>query len=421
VLASPGKAAFGFIFVTVLLDMLAFGIVIPVLPKLIMEFQGGDPAGAAHALGIFGTVWAAMQFVCAPIIGSLSDRFGRRPVILASIAGLGADFVLMAMAPTLGWLFVGRILSGMTSASFPTAAAYIADVTPPEKRAQRFGYLGAAFGLGFIVGPALGGFLGAYHLRLPFWVSAALCIANAIYGLLVLPESLPRERRMEFSWSRANPLGSFKLLSRHHELLGLAMVLFLYFLAHNSLPTMFVLYADYRYGWNERTVGGVLALVGVASMLVQAGIVGRVVAWFGERRTLAFGLLFGAAAYAIYGLAPAGAMFLMGIPLGALMGIVNPAMGALMTRRVTASEQGQLQGANGSIMAVAGMIAPTLFTLSFATGISPERGWTLPGAPYLLAAALMVASWVLALRVTRHASAASPASGEPASASSLHH
>ena len=395
------RAAFGFIFVTVLLDMLAFGIIIPVLPKLVMQFQGGNPSSAAHVLGVFGTVWAAMQFVCAPIIGSLSDRFGRRPVILASIAGLGADFVLMAVAPTLTWLFIGRVLSGMTAASFSTAGAYIADVTPPEKRAAKFGMLGAAFGIGFIVGPAAGGFLGAYHLRAPFWVSAALAFTNAVYGVFVLPESLPRERRTAFRWRRANPLGSLKLLRSHHELFGLAMVLLLYFLAHNSLPTMFVLYADYRYHWNERTVGAVLALVGVCSMVVQAGLVGRVVGWFGERLTLCVGLIFGATAYGVYGAAATGMLFLLGVPFGSLMGIVSPAMQSLMSRRVSPSEQGQLQGANGSIMAISGLIAPTLFTQAFALGISPSRGWNLPGAPYLVASALALAACVVAWWVTR--------------------
>lgn len=395
------RAAVGFIFVTVLLDMLAFGVIIPVMPNLVITFTGGDHVGAANALGVFNTVWAAMQFICAPIIGSLSDRFGRRPVILGSITGLGADFVLMALAPSLPWLFVGRVLSGMTSASFPTAAAYIADVTPPAQRAARFGMIGAAFGIGFIVGPALGGWLGGYHLRAPFWVAAGLCLANALYGLFVLPESLPRERRMPFSWKRANPIGSLKLLSRHHELYGLAAVMLLYFVAHNSLPSMFVLYANYRYAWDERTVGWVLAIVGVCSMIVQVRLVGKVVGWFGERRTLSAGLLFGAVAFAIYGVAPKGWMFLLGIPFGALMGIVGPAMGALMSRRVTASEQGQLQGANGSIMAIAGMVAPALFTQIFAFGINPERAFHLPGAPYLLASLLAVLSCGVALRVTR--------------------
>ncbi|HKS06684.1 MAG TPA: TCR/Tet family MFS transporter [Gemmatimonadaceae bacterium] len=395
------RAAVGFIFVTVLLDMLAFGVIIPVLPNLVKTFQGGDTVAAANTLGVFNTMWAAMQFVCAPIIGSLSDRFGRRKVILGSNFGLGADFVLMAMAPNLTWLFVGRVLSGMTSASFATAGAYIADVTPPAQRAAKFGMLGAAFGIGFICGPALGGFLASFNLRAPFWVGAGLCLANALYGMFVLPESLPKERRMAFSWKRANPIGSLKLLSRHHELIGLASVMLLYFIAHNSLPAVFVLYADYRYAWGEQTVGYVLAGVGVCSMIVQMGLVGKVVGWFGERRTLCTGLLFGATAFAIYGIAPTGMVFLLGIPFGALMGIVGPAMGSLMSRRVSHSEQGQLQGANGSIMAIAGMLAPALFTQVFAYGIRPSQTFHMPGAPYLVASAIVVVSCGVAWVVTR--------------------
>lgn len=382
--------------------MMALGIIIPVLPKLILNFQGGNATSAAHTLGVFGTVWAAMQFICAPILGSLSDRFGRRPVLLLSMTGLGIDYVFMALAPTLRLLFVGRVISGMTTSSFSTASAYVADCTPPEKRAGRFGLLGAAFGAGFILGPALGGFLGGINLRAPFWASAALSLANALYGLFVLPESLPLVRRSHFDWRKANPIGSLVLLKSHGELLGIAGVYFLYILAHNSLPSMFVLYADYRYAWDGRTVGLVLSLVGVASMLVQGGLVGRVVRWFGERRTLLLGLFFGGSAFAIYGWAPRGALFLIGIPFGSLMGIVSPAVQTFMTRRVGPTEQGKLQGANGSVMGIAGMIAPTLFTQVFAFGVAPTHSVLIPGAPYLLASALCLMAIVTAAWVTRH-------------------
>ncbi|MEY2854878.1 MAG: hypothetical protein RL030_2010, partial [Pseudomonadota bacterium] len=243
-LRTPGKPAFIFVFITVALDMMAVGITAPVLPKLIIGFRAGDVASAATWVGIFATLWAAMQFVFAPIIGSLSDRFGRRPVILLSNLGLGLDYLLMAVAPTLSWLFVGRIISGITSASYPTAGAYIADVTPPAERAGKFGMLGAAFGLGFILGPAVGGLLGGIDLRLPFWVAAGLSLANATYGYFILPESLPREKRRPFHLRNAHVASSLRLLRSHRELLGMAAALFIMSLAHESLPNTFVLYAD---------------------------------------------------------------------------------------------------------------------------------------------------------------------------------
>src|SRR5579871_4174042 len=274
--AGPRTAAVTFIFVTVMLDMLALGMIIPVLPVLIEQFRGGDTALAARTVGVFGTAWAALQFVASPVLGSLSDRFGRRPVVLTSNFGLGADYLFMALAPSLGWLFIGRVLSAITSASIPTAFAYIADVTPPDRRARSYGLLGAAFGIGFVVGPALGGVLGVLGPRAPFWVAAGFSLANAIYGLFVLPESLAREHRAVFSWKRANPLGSLSLLRSHRQLMGFAVLHFLYNLAHQALQSVFVLYAGYRYGWNSAQVGWSLAGVGVCFALVQGGLVGRV-------------------------------------------------------------------------------------------------------------------------------------------------
>jgi MFS transporter, DHA1 family, tetracycline resistance protein len=304
--------------------MLALGMVIPVLPKLIESFVAGDTARASEYVGLFGTVWALMQFVFSPVQGALSDRFGRRPVILVSNFGLGLDYVVMALAPNLGWLFAGRVISGICSASVATAFAYIADVTAPEQRAARFGMMGAAFGAGFVVGPAVGGLLGALDPRLPFGAAAAASLINGLYGLLVVPESLPPERRMPFAWRRANPLGSLALLRTHHELYGLAAANFLAQLAHVSLPTVFVLYAGYRYGWGERAVGFTLALVGVCAIIVQAGLVGRFVKKFGERGALAIGLVFGAIGFAVYGVAPNGWLFCAGVPLMALWGSHRP-------------------------------------------------------------------------------------------------
>lgn len=398
---APGRAALAFILITVTLDMLALGVIIPVLPKLVVDFLGGDSGRGAEIYGLFGTVWALAQFVCSPIQGALSDRFGRRPVILLSNFGLGLDYVVMALAPNLAWLFVGRAVSGMTSASLTTAYAYIADVSPPEKRAANFGLVGAAFGVGFIMGPALGGLLGSVDPRLPFWTAAALSLANALYGFFVLPESLPRERRMAFSWKRANPLGSLKLLRSHRELLGLAAVNFLGSLAHAVLPSMFVLYVGYRYGWGERAVGLTLAVIGVFSVVVQGGLVRPAVQWLGERRALIAGLLCGSAGFAIYGLAPSGPMFWIGIPFMALWGLAGAASQGLMTRRVGGSEQGQLQGANSSVRGITELIGPGLFTQIFAFFIGAGSAWHLPGAPFLLAGLLLAAALVLAWRVTR--------------------
>jgi MFS transporter, DHA1 family, tetracycline resistance protein len=381
--------------------MLALGMVIPVLPKLIESFVAGDTARASEYVGLFGTVWALMQFFFSPVQGALSDRFGRRPVILVSNFGLGVDYVVMALAPNLGWLFAGRVISGICSASVATAFAYIADVTAPEQRAARFGMMGAAFGAGFVVGPAVGGLLGALDPRLPFWAAAAASLINGLYGLLVVPESLPPERRMAFAWRRANPLGSLALLRTHHELYGLAAANFLAQLAHVSLPTVFVLYAGYRYGWGERAVGFTLALVGVCAIIVQAGLVGRFVKKFGERGALAIGLVFGAIGFAVYGVAPNGWLFCAGVPLMALWGLASPAVNGLMSRRVSATEQGQLQGANASIAGIANLVAPVIFAQLFAYAIGAGRGWNLSGAPFLLSALLLVASAALAWRVTR--------------------
>ncbi len=398
-------AATVFIFITVVLDVLALGIIVPVLPKLVQGLLHGDTAQGAKMYGVFGTVWAAMQFLCSPVLGSLSDRFGRRPVILLSNFGLGLDYVLMALAPTLAWLFAGRVISGITAASFPTAGAYIADVTPPEKRAASFGLLGAAFGLGFILGPALGGLLGQYGERLPFWAAAAFSLANACYGLFVLPESLPPERRAPFSWRKANPVASLELLRSHPELFGLSATVFLYYLAHEVFPAVWVLYTGYRFGWSTGATGGALAAAGLCSALVQATLTRRVVGWLGERGTLLLGTTCGLAGFALYGLADRSWLFCLAIPLGSLWGLASPATQGMMSRRVGASEQGRLQGAMSSMRGIAGMMGPGIYTLTFAAfiagGGATRRGWHVPGAPFLLGSALLVVAWVLGWVVTK--------------------
>ena len=398
---SARPAALAFIFALVVVDVIAMGVVIPVLPKLVEAFEGGDTARAAAVYGVFGTAWALMQFLFMPVLGALSDRFGRRPVILLSCFGLGLDYFLMALAPNLAWLFVGRVISGITAASFSTAFAYIADVTPADRRAAAFGMVGAAFGLGFTLGPALGGVLGAVDPRLPFWVAGALAIANAAYGYFILPESLAPEKRSPLRWSRANPLGALRLLRSHRELYGIAAALFLMQLAHVVFPAVTVLYMGYRYGWGATAVGLVLAAVGVCSMIVQGGLIRPVVRRIGERRALGAGLALGAVGMTIYGFAPTGAIFLAGIPVMALWGFAGPSAQAIMSRRVSPSEQGQLQGANASLQSITGMIGPTLFTQAFAQSIAKDAAVAVPGAPFYLAAAMLVLAGLIAWRATR--------------------
>jgi MFS transporter, DHA1 family, tetracycline resistance protein len=399
--AAPRGAAVVFIFVTILLDTLALGLIIPVLPKLIESFVNNDTASAARIFGLFGTAWALMQFFFSPVLGGLSDRFGRRPVVLLSNFGLAIDYVFMALAPSLSWLFVGRVISGITSASISTAFAYIADITAPEKRAAVFGKIGVAFGAGFILGPALGGLLGDSDPRLPFWVAAGLSFTNALYGLLILPESLPKERRSPWRWRSTNPVGALHLLASDRVLAGLSLANFFAQLAHVVLPSVFVLYATYRYGWDSKTVGLTLALVGICSMVVQGGAIGPIVNRFGERRALFLGLACGAAGIFIYGVAPNGPLFWVGIPVMSLWGVAGAATQALITRRVSPEQQGQLQGATNSVQSVSQLLGPFLFTLTFAYFIGPQTPLKLPGAPFLLAAALLllalaVSTWTLA-------------------------
>jgi len=309
------RAAFAFIFITALLDMLAFGMIIPVLPGLVVKLQGGDVTTGAAVFGLFGAVFALMQFLFAPVLGALSDRFGRRPVILLSNLGLGVDFIVMALAPTIGLLFVGRVISGITSSSFSTAQAYIADVTPPEKRAARFGMLGVAFGIGFIIGPAVGGLLGTIDLRAPFWAAAVLSFANFAYGFFILPESLPPERRSAFHPHAANPIGAMRFLRTSPILSALAVAALFMYLAHDVMPSIAVLYMSYRYAFDENAIGLTLAVAGVSGLVVQGLLVGRIVARLGEYRALLFGLTVAISAQAVLAFAPYGWVFVIGIPL----------------------------------------------------------------------------------------------------------
>ncbi len=397
-IAGPRRAAFAFIFITVLLDMLALGLIMPVLPKLIASFTGNDTADAARIFGLFATSWALMQFIFAPLLGALSDRFGRRPVVLLSNFGLAVDYLLMAFAPSLIWLFIGRLMSGATAASISTSFAYLADITPAEKRAAAFGKVGAAFGAGFILGPALGGLLGQIDLHMPFYVAAALSLANALYGFFVLPESLPPERRAAFSWRRANPVGSLSLLATRPGLLGLATVNFGTQIAHTVLPSVYVLYAGYRYGWSELAIGLSLAFVGLASVLTRWFVVGPVVARLGERNAIMLGFTSGIAGFLIIALVPNGVWAMICIVPLSLWSVADPALQGMMTRLVGQDEQGRLQGANVSVQSIAQLIGPFLFTLTFALFIGTSAPWTMPGAPFLLAAILLGLTLVFAAR-----------------------
>ena len=392
------RAALGFVFVTVLLDMLAFGIIAPVLPRLILDFLHGNMARTSEAMGLFVTTWAVMQFFFSPVLGMLSDRFGRRPVILLSNFGLGLDYAVMALAPTLQWLFIGRILSGITASSMPTANAYLSDVLPPEKRAKAFGIFGAAFGVGFVLGPAVGGWLGAIGPRLPFWVAGGLSLLNASYGFFVLPESLPPEKRSSaIRWKNANPLGALRLLRSHRELFGLATVNFLGYLAHEVYATVWVLYATDRFGWTKEGIGTSLAVVGVATVITSGFVVGWSVRHFGERASLFAGLVCAAVGFLMFGLAPVGWLFLAGIPVNALWSLAAAPSQSMMTRRVSPSEQGELQGALSSLRGLAMIIGPGMFSGTFAIFLAPA--FHFPGAPWMLAALLLVVSLAVAAAV----------------------
>ena len=394
----PRKAAVVFIFITVTLDMLALGLIAPVLPKLVLNFLGGNASSAAKMFGIFGTVFALMQFFFSPVLGVLSDRFGRRPIILLSNLGLGLDYVVMALAPTLGWLFVGRVVSGITAASISTAMAYISDVVAPEKRAGAFGMIGAAFGVGFVLGPALGGLLGNANPRLPFWVAGGLSLTNALYGYFVLPESLARDKRRAFTLRRANPVGSLVLLRSHPELFQLATIQFIGYVAHEVF-NVWALYSIFRYGWKEGTIGASLAVVGACSVVISAGVVRPTVARLGERRTLYVGQFFGALGMVVAGLARTGLGYFISIPVMMIWTISGPAAQGMMTHRVSASEQGELQGAISSLRAIAVIIGPGLFTFTFAYFIDVKHGWNLPGAPWYLGAALLFFAMVMSFRI----------------------
>lgn len=391
-----------FIFATLLIDILGIGLVIPVLPELVKDFVAGDVTAAGRWYGILAAVYAAMQFLFAPVLGALSDRFGRRPVLLISLFGLGVDYVIMGLAPSLWWLFAARVFSGIMGASITTGNAYIADISTPENRARNFGLVGVAFGVGFIFGPALGGILGSVDLRLPFFAAAGLAFLNWLYGFFVLPESLPRHHRSPFAWRKANPLGSLQILRSYPMVGGLAAAFVLMSLAQRGLESTWVLYTGYRYGWDERMNGLALALVGVMAVIVQGFLVKPIVARLGERKAVLFGLFWGTLAYAGYGLSPNGKVILGVIVFGSIAGVAGPSIQALVAGGVKPSDQGKVQGALTSLMSVSSIFAPLIFASGlFSYFTSYAAPVELPGAPFLLGTVCFFSAGLVVLRLFR--------------------
>ncbi|MEE2963792.1 MAG: TCR/Tet family MFS transporter [Acidobacteriota bacterium] len=396
-----------FIFVTMFIDILGLAIIVPILPELIGELLGRDTSSTGRYLGVIVAVYALMQFLFAPVLGALSDRFGRRPIILISLFGFGIDYLIQGWAPSIGWLFVGRFIAGVMGASITTANAYIADVSTPDTRARNFGFVGVAFGLGFTLGPALGGVLGAIHLRLPFFVAAALALVNGLYGFFVLPESLAPEHRRPVSFANMNPMASLRRLRAYPLVAGLAFAVLFSSLAQRGMENVWVLHAGYRYGWNTQTNGLTLALVGVMAILVQGLLVRPTVRRLGERRTIMLGLTVSTLAFLGYGLASDGWMVLVIIVFGALAGLAMPAIQGLVAGTVGPSEQGEIQGALTSLTSLTSIFAPLIFTAGlFSFFTSDAAPMALPGAPFLLGSILFAVSLVVLMRLFRRIPAA---------------
>ncbi|REK09418.1 MAG: MFS transporter [Planctomycetota bacterium] len=402
-LRKDSSPALAFIFVTVLIDMIGFGIVLPVLPDLIMELKDVTVSQASLYGGWLLFTYAILQFFCGPIVGNLSDRFGRRPVLLWSMLAFGLDYALMGIAPSIAWLFLGRAVAGMAGAAHTTANAYIADVSPPEKRAQNFGLMGAAFGLGFIIGPALGGLLGSYGSRAPFFAAAALALLNLCYGYFVLPESLPPQGRRPFHWHRANTLGTILQLRSYPLVFALAGALFLWMLGHQVLPSIWAYYTKEKFAWSSRDVGVSLAFAGVLMAAVQAGLTRFIVPRLGERRTVMVGLTAGGLGYLGYAAATQGWMMYCVMLVGMMAGLTFPSLNALMSQQIPKNAQGELQGAVASIFSLTSIVGPVVMTQLFGYFSSPAAPFYFPGAAFIFATFLVVLSMIVFLRVVRHA------------------
>jgi DHA1 family tetracycline resistance protein-like MFS transporter len=399
--AQKSNSALAFIFITMLIDVTGLGIIIPVLPKLIMELSGEGLSAAARYGGWMIFAYAAMQFIFSPILGGLSDQYGRRPVLLFSLLGFGLDYIILGLAPTLGWLFLGRVIAGITGASFTTAGAYIADVSPPDKRAQNFGLIGAAFGLGFILGPVLGGFLGEYGARVPFFVSAGLTLLNWLYGYFILPESLLPENRRPFEWSRSNPINSLLNLRRYPIILGLVFPNVLIMIAGFATQSTWTYYCMGKFGWTEKMVGLSLGFVGIMAAVVQGGLTRAIIPALGNFRSISLGLVLYACGFVLYALANQGWMMFAITALASLGGIAMPALQGVMSNQVPMNEQGELRGALTSVMSLTSVIGPLIMTNLYAYFTSTAAPIQLPGAPFWLGAVLTFVSWLLTINALR--------------------
>jgi len=386
----PGKNALVFIAITLLLDTIGFGLIIPVLPRLLQEITHESVSRAAVYGGWLAFTYAAVQFFAAPVLGALSDRFGRRPVLLYSVGSLGIDYIVMGLAPSLGWLFLGRTISGAAGASFSPAYAYVADVTPPEKRAQSFGIIGAMFGMGFIAGPAIGGLLGGLGTRAPFFVAASVSLVNVAYGFFVLPESLPADRRRPFEWKRANPLGTLIQMRKHPVVIGLLAALFLYMVGHQVYPATWSFYTTYRFNWSPAMIGASLALTGIMSALSQATMLRFVVPKLGERRVALLGMAVMAMGYLGYATAPSTWVMFAWLTTMFFAAVVMPVTNALMSHRIAPNAQGELQGAVASLYSLSSIVGPPLMSQLFGHFSSPSARPHLPSAAFVAAAILTV-------------------------------
>lgn len=392
-----------FIFITRLIDSIGFGIVMPVLPQLLLDLGAPDLASAARTAGVLLVIYALLQFMCGPLIGNLSDRFGRRPVILFSLLAFGLDYLLMGIAPTIAWLFVGRAIAGIAGAVYVPANAFVADITPPEERARAFGTVSAAFGIGFILGPAIGGLLGEFGPRAPFFAAAGLAGLNLLFGLFVLPESLPPSRRRTFAWRRANPLGAILALRRYPMVLGLAMVTLLTLVGTNVYPSSWAFFTALRFDWSPAMIGLSLAVTGMGMAVVQLTMTGRFVKRFGERRTALLGLWMAIAAYLAYAIIPKGWMVFPISLASSLQALCYPALNAMMSSRVNSDQQGELQGAVASLSSVAAIVGPFAMTQSLAFFTAPQASVHFPGAPFVLAALLTLIALSVLIKVTARA------------------
>ncbi|MBK8364536.1 MAG: TCR/Tet family MFS transporter [Bacteroidetes bacterium] len=392
------KSALPFIFITMLIDVIGLGIIIPVLPKLIEEMIGGDLSMASTYAGWLMFAYATMQFLFSPIIGALSDKYGRRPVLLISLFGFGIDYLLMGFAPTIIWLFIGRLISGVTGASFTTATAYIADISTPEKRSQNFGLIGAAFGLGFIIGPVLGGLLGHYGARIPFFAAAGLALLNTLYGYFILPESLDKEHRRKFEWKRANPVGSLKRLSHYPVILSLVVSLVFIYIASHATQSTWTFYTMEKFKWNEKMVGYSLGFVGLMIAIVQGGLIRIVIPKLGQKKSIYIGLTLYVIGFVCFAFATKSwMMFAFVIPFS-LGGICGPALQGVMSGQVPANQQGELQGALTSLISVTSIVGPLLMTNLFSYFTAADAPVYFPGAPFLMGAVLTLFSVFFAVR-----------------------